>query len=50
MAVYTKLDQSSIEKILSNYKLGSLDNFKGIEEGIENTNYFLSINKKKSIY
>ena len=49
MAVYTKLDQSSIEKILSNYKLGSLDNFKGIEEGIENTNYFLSINKKKYI-
>ena len=46
MAVYTKLDQSSIEKILANYKLGSLDNFKGIEEGIENTNYFLSINKK----
>ena len=27
MAVYTKLDQSSIEKILANYKLGSLDNF-----------------------
>ena len=49
MAVYTKLDQSSIEKILSNYKLGNLDNFKGIEEGIENTNYFLSINKKKYI-
>ena len=49
MAIYTKLDQSSIEKILSNYKLGSLDNFKGIEEGIENTNYFLSINKKKYI-
>ena len=47
MAVYTKLDQSSIEKILSNYKLGNLDNFRGIEEGIENTNYFLSINKKK---
>ena len=46
MAVYTKLDQSSIEKILANYKLGSLDNFRGIEEGIENTNYFLSINKK----
>ena len=49
MAVYTKLDQSSIEKILANYKLGSLDNFRGIEEGIENTNYFLSINKKKYI-
>ena len=46
MAVYTKLNQNKIEKILSNYKLGKLDSFKEIEEGIENTNYFLSVNKK----
>ena len=49
MAVYTKLDQSKIEKILSNYNLGKLESFKGIEEGIENTNYFLLVNKKKLI-
>ena len=49
MAVYTKLDQNKIEEILLNYNLGKLDSFKGIEEGIENTNYFLSINKKKFI-
>jgi homoserine kinase type II len=49
MAVYTKLNQDIVEDILSNYNLGSLDAFKGIEEGIENTNYFLSINKKKFI-
>ena len=49
MAVYTKLNQNKIEEILSNYSLGKLDLFKGIEEGIENTNYFLSINKKKFI-
>jgi len=49
MAVYTKLNQSRIEEILSNYNLGKLDFFKGIEEGIENTNYFLSINNKKFI-
>jgi len=49
MAVYTQLKQNKIEKILSNYKLGKLDSFKGIEEGIENTNYFLSVNKKKFI-
>ena len=47
MAVYTKLNQNKIEEILSNYSLGKLDSFKGIEEGIENTNYFLSVNKKK---
>ena len=49
MAVYTKLNQNKIEEILSNYNLGKLDSFKGIEEGIENTNYFLSVNKKKLI-
>ena len=49
MAVYTKLNQNKVEEILSKYNLGKLDAFKGIEEGIENTNYFLSINKKKFI-
>ena len=49
MAVYTKFDQNKIEKILTNYNLGKLNSFKGIEEGIENTNYFLSIDKKKFI-
>ena len=49
MAVYTKLNQNKIEEILSNYNLGKLDTFQGIEEGIENTNYFLSVNKKKFI-
>ena len=49
MAVYTKLNQNKIEEILSNYNLGKLNQFKGIEEGIENSNYFLSVEKKKFI-
>ena len=49
MAVYTQLNQSKIEEILSNYNLGKLDSFNGIEEGIENTNYFLLVNRKKLI-
>ncbi len=49
MAVYTKLNQNNIEEILSNYRLGKLDSFEPIEEGIENTNYFLSVNNKKFI-
>ena len=49
MAVYTKLNQNKIDEILKNYSLGQLDKFYGIEEGIENTNYFLSINKAKYI-
>ena len=49
MAVYTKFNQNKIEEILSNYDLGKLDQFKGIEEGIENSNYFLLVEKKKFI-
>ena len=49
MAIYTKLDQDKVEQILSNYNLGKLVSFEGIEEGIENTNYFLSVNNKKLI-
>ena len=49
MAVYTKLDQGNIEKILSNYSIGKLDKFEGIEEGIENSNFFIWVNKKKYI-
>jgi homoserine kinase type II len=49
MAVYTKLDKGNIEEILSNYYLGRLKEFRGIEEGIENTNYFLIVDDKKYI-
>jgi len=49
MAVYTKLNKSNIEEILSNYSMGSLQEFKGIEEGIENTNYLLLVGDKKYI-
>ena len=49
MAVYTKLNKDKIEKILSKYNLGKLESFEGIKEGIENTNYFLLVNKKKFI-
>ena len=49
MAVYTKLDQGNIEKILSNYSIGKLDKFEGIEEGIENSNFLIWVDKKKYI-
>ena len=49
MAVYTKFNRNKIEEILSNYNLGKLNQFKGIEEGIENSNYFLSVEKEKFI-
>tara|TARA_Y100001970_G_scaffold44604_1_gene55774 strand:- start:4538 stop:5506 length:969 start_codon:yes stop_codon:yes gene_type:complete len=49
MAIYTKLNKEQIQNILLNYKLGNLKNFKGIEEGIENTNYFIETEKGKYI-
>ena len=49
MAVYTKYDKKNIEEILSNYSIGKLKSFKGIQEGIENTNYFLLVEEKKYI-
>jgi homoserine kinase type II len=49
MAVYTKFSKNNIEDILSNYSIGKLNSYEGIEEGIENTNYFLLVDNKKYI-
>jgi homoserine kinase type II len=49
MAVYTKFTRANILSILSNYSIGNLENFEGIQQGIENTNYFLLVDKKKYI-
>ena len=49
MAVYTKLDKKEIEEILLDYSIGKLKTFKGIQEGIENTNYYLLVEEKKYI-
>jgi len=49
MAVYTKLKEEDINNILSNYSIGKLKSFKGIQEGIENTNYYLLVEREKYI-
>ena len=49
MAVYTKLKEKDVNNILSNYSIGKLKSFKGIQEGIENTNYYLLVEEKKYI-
>ena len=41
MAVYTKLNEKEIQSIINDYPIGKLIQFKGIQEGIENTNYFI---------
>ena len=49
MAVYTTLSKEDIILILSDYPIGNLVEFQGIQEGIENTNYFIKTKKGKFI-
>ena len=49
MAVYTKLPEKKLIELFSKYNLGKLLNYKGIKEGIENTNYFVETAKGKFI-
>ncbi|MBC10692.1 MAG: homoserine kinase, partial [Rickettsiales bacterium] len=46
MAVHTKVSKINLLEIIKNYNLGKLQNYHGIKEGIENTNYFVQTSKK----
>lgn len=41
MSVYTTIERDQLEQFLSNYSVGELKEFRGISDGIENTNYFV---------
>ena len=41
MAVYTKFDKENIEEILSNYTIGKLNSFKGIQEELNQVMKFI---------
>lgn len=43
MAVITELLRSDVDRILEQYGLGSVENFRETTHGIENSNYFLSV-------
>ncbi len=45
MAVYTSITKKNLESFLENYDIGTLNNFKGILEGVENTNYKIFTSK-----
>jgi homoserine kinase type II len=49
MAVYTKLSEKELKEFFLKYNLGKLLNYKGIKQGIENTNYFTETEKGKFI-
>ena len=49
MAVHTKLSKNDILEIVNKYEIGELENFSGIKEGIENTNYSIKTSKNRFI-
>jgi len=45
MAVYTEVSDAELEAFLSEYDIGEADALKGVAEGVENSNYFLTTTK-----
>lgn len=49
MAVYTHVGEATLTDLLARYDLGHVTSFKGIAEGVENSNYFLATTKGRYI-
>lgn len=49
MAVYTSLTRNDISIILARYNIGTLSGFRGITQGVENTNYHVQTSKGRFI-
>ncbi|MCL4167742.1 UNVERIFIED_CONTAM: hypothetical protein GTU68_036848, partial [Idotea baltica] len=49
MAVYTHVNADDIAAFIAEYDVGEVVSFKGIAEGVENSNYLLSTTKDKFI-
>lgn len=45
MAVYTHVSATELQSLLAGYDLGTLVSFSGIEGGIENSNYFVTLHQ-----
>ena len=49
MSVYTRLTKEELEVLLNHYDLGNYNDIEGINEGITNSNYYLTTSKDKYI-
>lgn len=49
MSVYTVIDTPQLESFLTHYSVGDLIEFKGIADGIVNTNYFVTTTKGRFV-
>jgi homoserine kinase type II len=50
VAVYTEVTDEELTAFLATYDIGTVLSYKGIAEGVENTNYFLHTTRdRKSV-
>ncbi len=49
MSVYTIIEEAELRDFLSHYSVGQLTDFKGISDGIENTNYFVNTDRGRYV-
>lgn len=50
MAVYTEISDEELEAFIANYAVGGVISYKGIAEGVENSNYMLRTGGGKGTY
>ena len=49
MSVYTRLTKEELEQLLNHYDIGNFVGIEGINEGITNSNYYLTTSHNKYI-
>lgn len=49
MAVYTKVSEEELITFLCQYDIGALQSYEGIEQGVSNTNYFVTTDKGRFV-
>ena len=49
MSVYTIIEENELNDFLSNYDVGELTDFRGISDGISNTNYFVDTDRGRYV-
>ena len=49
MSVYTTIEENELKSFLSNYDVGLLEDYQGISDGIENTNYFVNTSRGRFV-
>ena len=49
MAVYTDITDAELEAFLADYEIGRATSFKGIAEGVENSNFLLETQTGRTI-